>query len=360
MASRLRWIVAVGVAALIAAPAVAEATLVFVRQPLKPTVWVAADDGSGQRRLAAGANPQISPDGQTVAYLRTRQSGSYRPELMVVPADGGAPPRRLLANWSQSYVFAWSPDSDTIATVRGPELGSKRLVLIDVSTGAQRTVARGFFNGVSFAPHGGQLVSDGGQLVYGRSATERYPARSDIYQLDLLPAGAQSASTLIAERPRQLTHDHRSFSPLWGPEKIVFVKQLGERRRRYGPKNELYLMSPDGGDVRRLTHTRVEPLLQGLTPTDWSANGAGLLAEFGGQDTSYAVRVNPRTGAQQPLGKAGEQGLVGTSLSSDGKLVLGATGGFEPGPDYDVVSVPYRGGRARILVRNAFDPDWSR
>jgi Tol biopolymer transport system component len=339
---RLRWIVAIGVAVLIAVPASAGATLVFVRHPLKPLVWVAADDGSSQHRLTAGTSPHVSPDGQMVAYLRIRRSGAYRPELMVVPADGSASPRRLLANWSQSWIFDWSPDSGTIATVRGPELGAKRLVLIDVASGAQRTVAMGYFSGVSFAPQGGQLV-------YGRSASERYPPHSDIYRFDLSGGGTV-----------RLTRDHRSLSPLWGPREIVFVKLLGADRRRYGPKNELYLMQPGGEAEHRLTHTGVGALLQGLTPTQWSADGSRLLAEFGGQDTSYAVTVNPRTGAQRPVGKAGERGLVGAALSADGELVLGATGGFEPGPNHDVVSVPYGGGKTRILARNAFEPDWSR
>ncbi len=347
---RLRWAVVIAVAALAAVPAVAQATLVFVRQPLKQIVWVARDDGSGAHPVAEGANPRVSPDGQTIAYLRTPAEGPYQPELIVEPADGSGPPRMLLANWSQTDVFDWSSDSTTIAAVRGPELGPKRLVLIDVASGAQRPVARGFFNGVSFAP-------GGGQLVYGRSTSERYPPSSDIFRLDILPPDAQSVK---AELPQRLTSDHRSLSPLWGPRKIVFVKQLGAQHRRYGPKNELFLMTPGGEGVRRLTHTHVGPLLIGLSPTDWPAGGNRLLAEFGGQDTSYAVAVNTRTGAQRPIGEAGERGLVGTALSADGKLVLGFTGGFEPGPDHDVVSVPYGGGRAMILARNAFEPSWSR
>lgn len=161
--------------------------------------------------------------------------------------------------------------------------------------------------------------------------------------------------------PVALTSDHRSFSPLWGPnERIVFVKHLGEKSRKYGPKNELFLMNPDGNGVKRLTHTRVGPLLSGLSPTDWSANGKHLLAEFGGQDTTYAVTVNPKTGAERALTKERETGFVGTALSSNGKLVLGSLGGFEPGLGHKVVSIPYGGGKPKVLAANASEPDWSR
>jgi Tol biopolymer transport system component len=333
----------------LAAPSMAQATLVYVRNPLHPVVYAAADDGSGSRRLMAGSSPRISPDGQVVALLDQGNGRRAQPELILAPANGSAPASRLATGWREPSAFAWSPDSKSVAVVLGPELGPKRLVLIDTATGARQTIAHGFFFGVSFAP-------EGGRLVYARAASERYPPHSDVYRFDI-PVG----ESVRFAPPVRLTHDHRSLDPLWGPNgKIVFVKQLGAKKRRYGPKNELYLMSPGGSQVKRLTHTKVGPLLQGLYPTEWSANGRRLLAEFEGQDTSYAVSVNPRTGAQRPLDRAGERGFVGTALSADGKTVLGFTGGFEPGPGHDVATVPYAGGKRRALVHNAFEPDWSR
>lgn len=349
MPARLKWVSVAALAfALLAAPALADATLTFVRKPLKPVVWVAEDNGKGAREVAPGTNPRVSPDGETLVYSPAK-GGSFGSELVVVPVDGGTPPRRVLGNWRETFVFAWSPDSATIAAVRGPELGVKILVLIDLASGAQRTIARGFFSAVSFAP-------EGGQLVYGRAASEAFPPRSDVYRYDI-PIG----QPLRAAEPVLLTRDHRSLDPLWGPAgKIVFVKQLGAKQRRYGPKNELYLMNPAGKQVRRLTQTKVGSLLQGLSPTQWSSNGRRLLAQFSGQDTSYAVTVNPRTGAQRPLIEATEQGFAGAALSADGKLVLGATGGFEPGPGHEVATVPYGGGKPKVLAKNAFEPGWSR
>jgi Tol biopolymer transport system component len=334
---------------LAAVPAAAQATLTFVRNPFKPQVWVAEDSGKAAHVLVPGSNPRVSPNGRIVALLHQGTKRNAQPELVLAPADGSAPASTLIKGWREFNAFDWSPDSSAIAAVRGPELGPKRLVLIDVVTGAQQVIATGYFNGVSFSP-------DGGQLVYGRSAGEDFPPRSDVYRFEI-PLG----QAVRYVPPVRLTHDQRSTNPLWGPNgKIVFVEQLGAKQRRYAPKNELYLMSPAGKQVRRLTHTTVGPLLQGLYPTQWSANGKRLLTEFEGQDTTYAVTVNPQTGAQRPLIEPTEQGFLGTGLSADGKFVLGKTGGFEPGPGGDVAVVPYGGGKPKVLAKNAFEPSWSR
>jgi Tol biopolymer transport system component len=338
---------ALSVAAMLAVPVAAQATLAYVRDPSHPAVFVANDDGSGAKRLDGGEAPHVSPDGNSVAYLHAGAKNAQ--ELKVVPAAGGSS-RTLMSSWREPFYLEWSPDSTLVAALRGPELGNRKLVLIDVTSGAQRVVAQGFFSGFSFSP-------DGGELVYALAGAEKFPPRSDLYRIEVLPPGAVSVKAVV---PQRLTKDHNSAYPLWGPQKIVFVKTLDAKKRKYGPKNDLFLISPNGKGVKRLTHTTVGPLLQGLFPTAWSASGNQLLAEFEGQDTSYAVKVNPKTGGQKPVAQAGEQGFVGTALSSDGKLVLGYTGGFDPGAKHDVMSVPYAGGKGTVIAKNAFEPDWSR
>jgi Tol biopolymer transport system component len=340
----LRPLLAGAVAVAAVLPAQAGATLVYSKNPNHSSVWVANDDGSGARRLASGSSPKISPDGAIVVYSVVGNPKTYRPDLMVVPADGSAPPRVLARGWRDSFTFGWRPDSRTIVTVVGPELGAKRLALIDVATGAQRTIARGGFAGVSFSPAGDQLV-------YSRDARpDRYPPRSDVYR-----------AAVAGGAPVRLTSDHRSLSPLWGPTgQVVFVRLVDAKRRKYAPKNELYLMAADGSGARRLTKTHVAQLLQGLTPTAWSADGTRLLAEFGGQDTSYAETVNPVTGAHRPVVRPAEDGFVGTDISADGSTILGATGGYEPSTRHDVVAIPYGGGTPTVLARNALEPDWNR
>ncbi len=340
----LKWIAALtAAAALLALPAAAQATLVFTRNIFHPQVWVANDNGSGAKLLAHGRQPRVSPDGQTVVYERSQKSHGYRAELMLVSANGGSAPQLLLTNWAEPFVFSWSPDSSTIAVVAGSGIGSRRLLAIDLANGSQQTIAKGYFSGVSFSP-------DGTELVYSKAGGEQYPPRSDIYR-----------ASLATGKSVRLTKDHISETPLWGPNgQVVFVKLLEADKRQYGPKGDLFLMNPEGGQVKRLTHTKVAPLLFGLSPTQWSASGNQLLTEFGGQDTTYAVTVNPKTGAEKTLTKERETGFVGTALSADGSTVLGSLGGFEPGPGHKVVTIPYKGGKPKTLANNASEPDWSR
>jgi len=331
----------IAVTALLALPVAAQATLVYVKGVAKPAVYAANDNGGGAFKVGPGTNPRVSPDGDAIAYQHETPDGKR--ELKLAAADGSGS-RTVLTGLQDSTYLAFSPDSKLVAALRGPEVGKRTLVLIDVTSGAVlRAVARGYFSGFSFSPAGTELV-------YSVGASERYPPHSDVY-----------VAPVAAGKAVRITDDGRSLDPLWGPAgKIVFVKLLGAKQRRYGPKNELYVMYPNGRAINRLTHTEVGPLLQGLYPTDWSYNGKKLLAEFEGQDTSYAVAVDALTGAQRPIVKKEEKGFVGTALSGYGGTVLGFTGGFEPGPDHDVATVPYGGGEPKILVRNAFEPDWSR
>jgi Tol biopolymer transport system component len=335
------------IAALLAVPAGASATLSYVKNPFNSTVFVANDDGSGARKVESGYNPHVAPDGLTVAYLHEGPRSAQ--ELKVAAATGGSG-KTVMANLREAFYVTWSPDSKTIAALRGPELGKRNLVLIDVATGLQSVVASGYFSGFSFSP-------DGTEIAYSRAGSEKYPPRSDVFRF---PVPIPGVVNVRAPEAVRLTSDHRSSDPLWGPQKIVFVKTLG-KNRRYGPKNELFLMNPQGKGVKRLTHTKVPALLQGLFPTDWSAGGNRLLTEFQGQDTSYAVVVNPKTGKQRPVAGTGETGFVGTDLSADGSLVLGFNGGFEVGlRNNKVQTVPYGGGKPKTLVKEAYEPSWSR
>ena len=316
----------------------AGATLAFTRGgfsttppavPAPETLWTARNDGSAPRRLTAGSEAVVSPNGRLVLY-DVFTNGTAR--LAVTPANGGRS-RTLLTNWSGGPE-AWSPDSQTIVTVAGPGAGLERLVVIDVASGRTRTLARATgFTGVSFSPHGSSIV-------FGS-------ARGNLYTLELASH----------EDQKRLVSDGRSSQPLWGPAWIVFSRSRPSTRPNDAPKQDLYLIKASGAGLHRLTYTNPGYLLAGLFPTAWSADGRRLLAQFSGQDTSYAETVDPRTGHVQRVGTPA-QGLIGWGLSRNGSSILATTGGPDPN-DSDVVAVPYAGGTPRVLARHAHYPSWN-
>jgi Tol biopolymer transport system component len=338
MARRKALSVLLAVAALLALPAAANATLSYTKGIQKPRVYVAEDNGAGARQVGVGTNSHVSPDGEWVAYERESQSGTSELRLYQVDIHKS---ERLLNPWAESYVFAWSPDSTKLAAITGGVRGKRTLLVIDVKSLKREKVATGYFNGVSFSPE-----SD--ELVYGVSQTED-TLKSDIYRYEL--GGAA---------PKALTTGKKSGHPLWGPKgQIVFAGQVRAGGKSESPASQLFLMNDEGQRISQLTHTKVSPLSQGLIPTAWSENGARLLTEFAGEDQSYAVAVSTVTGTEKKLTKDPETGLQGTALSPDGTTVLGAVGlGFGGNPNPKVVTVPWGGGPEKVLVPGGYQPSW--
>ena len=162
------------------------------------------------------------------------------------------------------------------------------------------------------------------------SRGRRSPSR---YSGDLFRVGVGGGG------PAALTHDHRSISPLWSPDGRIVFDKARNLKSPVGPE-ELYSIDRSGGTVRQLTHTKVAPLLFGLSPVDFSANGRRLLAEFGGQDTSYAVAVDPRTGAERKVIPGDmEMGFFGTAIPGTASSCLARTAS-KAGPDSESKSCP--------------------
>jgi Tol biopolymer transport system component len=316
----------------------ANAAVVYTRGSANRSVYIANDDGTGARRLAAGDTPHISPDGQAVIYVTDSSTGE--PGLNEIPAAGGQP--KLLMRPFQFGSFAWSADGRYVAVESYRLNRTPNLVLIDRTTGATRVVATGTFFGATFSP-------DSTMLLYARTAQKNalFPKSN----LEVVPTAGGT--------PRVLFTDGRAQYPLWGPHQIVYDRWQRPARKQDGPKLNLWLVNPDGSGRRQLTRDKVPFLQSGLTPTAWSADGTRLLTEFGGQDTAYAVTVDPATGAEKVIGKRFE-GFLATALSKDGTTILGSSGGFEwPGPAH-IVTAPYTGGKTKTLIARGDSPAWNR
>ena len=181
-----------------------------------------------------------------------------------------------------------------------------------------------------------------------RAPKDAYPPRSDL----LTVAVAGGAST-------PLTTNHRSVDPVWGAPGIAFVKLRKPTRKGDAYKQDIYLSDGATRVVRRITTTKVPFLLSGLDPVSWSADGTRLLAEFGGQDTSYAETVDPAR-ARSGASAAARTASSATTSPPTARRSSPRPGGYDPGDPHDVVTIPYTGGTPTVLVKRAFSPDWTR
>jgi TolB protein len=185
-------------------------------------VWTIHADGSGLTRLTHASWPEFdpswSPDGSRIAF-RSERNG--QPEIWIMNADGSGR-RRLTDGLSP----AWSPDGSLIAFS-----GKRGLSLI----GPDGT-------GCRVLPHteGGEYPSwspDGSRIAFNSNLTG-----------DHLMYIAQADGSNVVD----LSQVGEGWQVDWSPDgrSILFTSH------RDHPDNytDIYVMTPDGSAVRRLTH----------------------------------------------------------------------------------------------------------
>src|SRR5919201_2864241 len=192
-------------------------------------IWRARPDGSHPVRLRRGRAPVVSPDGRTIAFTRTRlvTSGGATTALATLwlMRSDGSRARPIMRTRGGFGPIAWSPDSSRLLAG-----ASDGLRLIVRAQGTARLL-RGTEPSESSAVEQASSAPDSGSMVSARlDATG-----ADVFTLSL--AGGP---------PAQLTHDHKSFAPLWGSSKIAY-----QRGFIHG---DIWLMGGDGAQKVRLSY----------------------------------------------------------------------------------------------------------
>ena len=128
MRRRFAFLPAASVAALLACTAAA-APRPMVEQDLYRLTWV--------------ADPQISPDGARVAFVRVSidsAADEYRTSIWVTESSGGAP--RPLTSGTRDGQPRWSPDGKTLAFLRGAEGKPAQICLLPMTGGEATPLTR--------------------------------------------------------------------------------------------------------------------------------------------------------------------------------------------------------------------------
>jgi dipeptidyl aminopeptidase/acylaminoacyl peptidase len=228
--------------------------------------------------LEWAADPQISPDGSKVAFVRTGfdiMKDRERTSLWVVNADGTG--LRALTDGSRGASSpTWSPDGSRLAYLgRGKEGSELRVRWMD--TGQEAVLAR-----LEHRPRGLSWSPDGTRLAFAMFVPDEpaepiakmppKPKGADwgpaIHVIDrvrwrlngqgLLPHGHPHLFVLPAEggTPHQLTEGpYDDGAPVWTPDGKTLVFS-GNRHEdaAYDPNDsEVYAVPAAGGEVRTLT-----------------------------------------------------------------------------------------------------------
>lgn len=109
-------------------------------------------------------DPQVSPDGSRVAFVRRRvdpEKNTYRSEIWIGPADGSCPPQRWTGGaWSDGEP-RWSPDGKRIAFVSDRQDKKAQIFLLPTDGGEARaltTLAEGAVQSLKWSPDGTKIA----------------------------------------------------------------------------------------------------------------------------------------------------------------------------------------------------------
>ena len=254
-------------------------------------LWAVRPDGT-DRHLVAGEDPRstVFAGGWTAApghYVCSIAPGDG-PDADVVLVDVVSGARRTLASGGFLAVTAVSGDERTVLARRGPR-GHRHIVLVDVATGVQRRV-------IPLGDPGGQASEDGrfapdGRAVHLRAGLPAQPGvpRSDRTGLVRVPLGEGRlpgrGEVLIARADADLdayaARADGTVVCVWNADGSteVEVRDLG-----------------DGALLRTV------PLPQPVMP-GWSlsADGSALLAELTGPRAPRSLWLVPLDGTGEPV-----------------------------------------------------------
>ncbi len=268
--------------------------------------------------------PVVSPDGQRAVVAVSRpayDSDDQASHLWLIKTDNSSPPRQItFASGSESQV-TWSPDSQKIAfTARRDEDVASQIYLLDLDAGGEARRLTDISTGARharFSPDGSRIAftsnvhpesqSDEDSRRIRKELDDRpyhvltytgFPIRNwntweDEFQprpfvqhlasdevVDLL-AGTELVTSSGFDGRR--TAGGSELDLTWTPdgEALVFVASRNRDRFAFdSTHNDLWLVSADGGEPRRLTGTDDAAGSDNWGSPRFSADGAHLLAQF--------------------------------------------------------------------------------
>ena len=200
--------------------------------------------------------PAWSPDGSRVAFDGVADDGHIH--IFAVNAEGTGL-TQITSGDGEEIDASWSPDGTRLA-VETQRLPSEPtgIAIVDVATGDIRMITENPFDGDDAKP---TWSPDGTRIAFARSRGEQ-KRPSAVFVMDA------DGSSLQRITPRGLN----AYRPAWSPDGTQIIFNTNDTSERIQDA-EIYIVASDGSGLRRLTH---EKYASAFRPT-WSPDGEWIL-----------------------------------------------------------------------------------
>ena len=345
-------------------------------------------------RLVFVSDPQISPDGKRLAYVKTtidEKTKEYRSRIWVVPTDGSGKPRQFTSGPKQDTTPRWSPDGTKLAFVSDRN-GEKQIFVMPTEGGEAYQVTkmwRGATNPV-WSPDGSKiaftaLIDPGDNpeeyekpLDQKAKEEEEKKKKEEPTLLSRIKIKSDAAMGLIGNRRSHIfvidaegkgpakmitSGDFDHSAPQWSPDGrfLAFSANRNEDADYEPWLSDIFVVPAEGGELKKLTRTEGPATAPRWTPDGKFIVYAGHKMEHGGATLTKLWKV-PVEGGDPVLLTGSFDRSVGDHMAGDSRFGT-SEGGPAISPDgkeiyflasdsgkTSIYSVPTDGGDVRLVL----------